>query len=99
MTSKSMIHKKIQATRLFSDAQKVQLLVQLTDASEDDKKKLEEGIDAFDREYKEAMGKRGEEILELLTMIMKDMPEEERKKNQDTIDEIVMGTAILQPLN
>lgn len=99
MTSKSMIHKKIQATRLFSDAQKVQLLVQLADASEEDKAKLEEGIDAFDREYKEAMGKRGEEILELLTTIMKDMPEEERKKNQDTIDEIVMGTAILQPIN
>lgn len=99
MISKSMIHKKIQATRLFSDAQKVQLLVQLADASEEDKKKLEEGIDAFDREYKDAMGKRGEEILELLTTIMKDMPEEERKKNQDTIDEIVMGTAILQPIN
>ena len=99
MTSKSMIHKKIQATRLFSDAQKVQLLVQLADASQEDKQKLEEGIDAFDREYTDTMGKRGEEILELLTTIMKDMPEEERKKNQDTIDEIVMGTAILQPIN
>lgn len=99
MTSKSMIHKKIQKTRLFSDAQKVQLLVQLADASEEDKWKLEAGIDAFDKEYKEAMEKRGEEILELLTTIMNDMPEEERKKNQDTIDEIVMGTAILQPLH
>lgn len=98
MISKSMIHKKIQQTRLFSDAQKVNLLVQLTDASKEDKQKLEEGIDAFDREYKAAMERRGEEVLELLTTIMKDMPEEERKKNQDTIDEIVMGTALLQPI-
>lgn len=99
MISKSMIHKKIQQTRLFSDAQKVSLLVQLTDASKEDKQKLEDGIDAFDREYKATMERRGEEVLELLTTIMKDMPEEERKKNQDTIDEIVMGTALLQPIN
>ena len=83
---------------MFSDAQKVSLLVQLADASEEDKRKLEEGIDAFDREYKATMEKRGEEVLELLTTIMKDMPEEERKKNQDTIDDIVMGTAILQSI-
>lgn len=96
MTSKSMIHKKIQQTRLFSDAQKVSLLVRLADASEEDTRKLGEGIDAFDREYKASMEKRGEEILELITTLMKDMSEEDRKKNQDTIDDIVMGTAILQ---
>ncbi len=99
MTLKSMIHKKIQQTRLFSDAQKVNLLVQLADASEDDTRKLEEGIDAFDCEYKDTMEKRGEEILALLTTIMKDMPEDEKKKNQDVIDEIVMGAAILQPIH
>ena len=93
-----MIHKKIQQTRLFSDAQKVSLLVQLADASEEDRQKLEEGIDAFDREYKASMEKRGEEVLELLTTLMKNMSEDERKKNQDTIDEVVMGTALLQPI-
>lgn len=98
MTLKSMIHKKIQQTRLFSDAQKVRLLVQLADASKEDKQKLEEGIDAFDREYKTSMEKRGEEILERLSDFVKDMPEEDRKKNQDTIDDIVMGTAILQSI-
>ena len=98
MTLKSMIHKKIQQTRLFSDAQKVSLLVQLADASEEDRQKLEEGIDAFDREYKASMEKRGEEVLELLTTLMKNMSEDERKKNQDTIDEVVMGTALLQPI-
>lgn len=97
MTSKQMIHKKIQATRLFSDAQKVDLLVHLADASEEDVHKLEEGIDAFDREYKASMEKRGEEILELLTSLTKDMSDDELKKNQDTIDDIVMGAAILQP--
>ncbi len=72
--------------------------MQLADASEEDRQKLEEGIDAFDREYKASMEKRGEEVLELLTTLMKNMPEDDRKKNQDTIDDIVMGTAILQSI-
>lgn len=89
--------KKIQHTRLFSDAQKVKLLVELEDASKEARLKLEEGIDTFDREYASVLKKRGAEISTLLTTIMKDMPEEERKKNQDAIDEVVMGFSLLQP--
>ena len=88
---------KIQHTRLFSDAQKVKLLVLLSDASDEDRKKLAEGIDAFDREYKASMEKRSQEVVDLLTTIMKDMPMNEREKHQDAIDDIFIGTALLQP--
>ena len=49
------IRKKIRNTRLFSDSQKIDLLVNLEEASLEDKKKLESGIDMFDREYKISM--------------------------------------------
>jgi len=91
------LSKKIQQTRLFSDAQKVDLLVKLNEASAEDVKKLEAGIDVFDREYKEAIDKRSKEILELLASLLKDMSAEEKKKHQEAIDEMVMGMALLQP--
>lgn len=90
---------KIQHTRVFTDAQKVKLLVELVDASQEDIEKLGDGIDAFDREYKISMEKQSREIIGLLTSIMKDMPEDERRKNQDAVDDIIMGTALLQPVS
>ncbi len=95
----SKVRRKIQKTRLFSDPQKVELLVKLEGASDEDVRKLEEGIDAFDREYGKAMEKRGAEIRERLAAILKDMPEDERNKNQEAIDEVLMGTALLKPAN
>ena len=53
-------------TRLFSDPQKIDLLVKLEDASEADQQKLEAGIDVFDREYEKRMAKRKEEMQVLL---------------------------------
>ena len=89
--------KKIQKTRLFSDAQKVELLVKLEEASEVDKKKLEAGIDTFDREYTLAMTKHKAQIQSILGHALKDMSEEEKKSNQDAIDEIKLGLAFLDP--
>lgn len=89
--------KKIQATRFFSDAQKVDLLVALNDASEADKKKLEAGIDVFDREYEKSVKKHSAQIQSILGHAVKDMTEEERKLNQDAIDEIKLGLAFLTP--
>lgn len=87
--------KKIQATRLFSDPQKVDLLAMLEDASSDDKKKLEEGIDTFDKEYARNMEKRREEVEALLATIKESMSEEDQRRNQDAIDEIRMGLDFL----
>ncbi len=85
----------IQKTRLFSDAQKVDLLVKLDDASEADQKKLEAGIDVFDHEYTKRMAKRKTEMQALLGEMVEGMTEEEAKLNQEAIAEIVVGMGLL----
>lgn len=89
--------KKIQATRLFSDPQKVDLLVKLEEASEADKKKLEAGIDAFDEAYAKAVVKHTAQIRSVLGHAVKDMSEKEKKFNADAIDEIKLGLAFISP--
>ena len=86
---------KIQNTRLFSDPQKVELLVKLDDASEIDQKKLEAGIDVFDREYEKRMVKRKDEMQVLLGDMVENMTNEEAKLNQEAIAEIVLGLRLL----
>lgn len=90
------ISQKIKHTRLFSDAQKVELMALLPDASEEDIRKLGEGIDAFDQKYTRSMAKHSKKMQELLVEFMKDVPEEEKASYQEAIDEIAMGTALLQ---
>lgn len=87
--------KKIQATRLFSDAQKVELLVLLWDASESDKKKLEAGIDAFDAKYAEAVATGTQKIKSVLGHALKDMDPEEKAENQEALDQLSLGLAFL----
>lgn len=87
--------KKIQGTRLFSDSQKVDLLVALEEASEADKQKLEAGIDAFEREYERSVKQHSAQIQSIIGHAVKDMTEDERKKNQDAMDEIKLGLAFL----
>lgn len=89
------VRKKIQQTRLFSDAQKVELLVRLDDASETDQKKLEAGIDVFDREYEKRMAKRKEEMHALLGEMVETMTDDEAKANQESIAEMVVGLGLL----
>lgn len=89
------LFKKIQLTKLFSDEQKIELFVQLETASEEDKRKLEAGIDVFDREYKKAVTKHTAQIKSILGHAVKDMTPEERKLNQDALDEIKLGLAFL----
>ncbi len=89
------LRNKIQKTRLFSDPQKIDLLVKLEDASEADQQKLEAGIDVFDREYEKRMAKRKEEMQVLLGDMVEDMTDEEAKVNQKAIAEIVVGMSLL----
>lgn len=91
------ISQKIQHTRLFSDAQKVQLLAMLPEASEEDIAKLEQGIDAFDREYALTIDKNTKKMARLLADMFKDSPDEEKKRYAGAVDEISMGLALLQP--
>jgi hypothetical protein len=87
--------KKIQATRLFSDAQKIELLVLLWDASEADKKKLEAGIDAFDAQYEKAVAKGRQKIKSVLGHVEKDMNPAEKAENQAALDQLSLGLAFL----
>lgn len=89
------VRNKIAQTRLFSDAQKVELLVKLDDASETDQKKLEAGIDVFDREYEKRMAKRKAEMQALLGEMVDGMTDEEAKHNQEAIAEMVVGLGLL----
>lgn len=91
------LSKKIQKTRLFSDPQKLELLVGLESASEADKKKLEAGIDAFDAAYAKAVVKHGAQIQSVLGHAEKDMSEDEKVRNAEAIAEINIGLALMTP--
>lgn len=93
------LSKKIRDTRLFSDPQKIELLTLLEESSAEDKKKLEAGIDTFDREYAKAVTKHTAQIQSVLGHAIKDMDPEEREANQDAIDEIKLGLSLLKPSN
>lgn len=91
----SKVHKKLSETKLFSDAQKVELFAMLPDAPQDDLRKLEAGIDAFDRQYRRMIAKRTKQIQDLLVQAVSEMSPEERDKNQEGIDELNLGLVVL----
>lgn len=91
------ISRKIQHTKLFSDAHKVELLAMLPEATKKDIDKLIKGIDAFDREYARTIKTHTQEMSKLLTDMFKHMSHEEKEKYRDAVDELSMGLAILQP--
>ena len=93
------VSQKLKNTRLFSEAQKVELFALLPEASEEDIRKLEAGIDAFDAQYASSIKKHSQEVMDALTTIMKNIPENERQQYQDEVDEIAMGLALLTPTN
>jgi len=90
------IHNKIKHTRLFSDAQKVELMALLPDASAEDIRKLGDGIDAFDTRYTHSTARHGKKIQQILADLMHDVPKEDRASYQEAIDEIAMGTELLK---
>ncbi len=77
----------------------MELLTLLEESSEADKKKLEAGIDAFDREYEKAVKKHTAQVQSVLGHALKDMSPDEREANQDAIDEIKLGLSLLTPSN
>jgi len=95
MMSDLKINKKIQATKLFTDAQKVDILVALADASDEDKAKLEAGIDAFDQHYSSAIAKHAQQIRSILGHTTKDMPPEEKKQYEEALRVVDVGLGIL----
>lgn len=94
MTSEK-IYKKVQQTRLFSDAQKIDILAKLPQASAADVAKLEAGIDVFDAEYAKIMKRRGDEIAATVNDALKDLSLEELRDNRGSVNEILTGLAVL----
>lgn len=95
MTNDSKIRKKIHDTKLFTDAQKVELLVGLDEITASEKRQLEESIDTFDLEYRQAVDKHTQQVRSLLGHLTKHMTDEQKKKHQDTLDEIELGLSLL----
>lgn len=95
MTNDSKIKKKIRNTKLFTDAQKVELLVGLEEITPAEKRQLEEVIDVFDAQYRQAVEKHVQQIRSLLGHLTKHMTNEQKKKYQDTLDEIKLGLSLL----
>ncbi len=95
MMNDSKISKKIQATKLFSDAQKVDVLVALADASEADKAKLEAGIDAFDEQYEKTIAKHTQQIKSILGHALKDAMPEDKKAQEEALQVVTTGLGLL----
>lgn len=93
--SDSKIHRKIQATKLFTDAQKVDILVTLAEASDEDKAKLEAGIDAFDQQYVSSIAKHAQQIRSVLGHATKDMSDEEKAQHEAALRTVDVGLGIL----
>lgn len=91
----NLIRKKIQSTRLFSDPQKIELLVRLENASDEDVRRLEEGIDAFDAAYNTALAMQGQRIKTILDDITAGASADDLRRNQSAIDEVRMGMTLL----
>lgn len=89
------MRKKIHETLLFSDTQKAELYLLWEQASEADKRKLIEGIDAFDQAYSQAMAKHSADILGALDTVKKELTHQETKVNKDALDAIRVGATLL----
>jgi len=95
MSNDLRIRKKIQATRLFSDTQKIELLVKLAEASQEDKKKLEEGIDVFDATYGKAVEKHAQQVRSIIGHLRTELSPDERAQQEEVLDAIDLGFDIL----
>lgn len=69
-----MLKQKIAKTHLFAEYEKVEILSQLDEYSEQDKKTLEGVLDEYDGKYKEVMSSFRSRMLEELDGIVKKSP-------------------------
>lgn len=60
--SNNSLKGKIQSTRLFSDAEKIAILVRLEEFSEDEVKKFEGIIDVYDRKHSQLVARLKTEV-------------------------------------
>lgn len=85
---------KVKSTKLFTDAQKVDILVALPSSSPEDQKKLEAGIDLFDSAYTQLIDRYTAQIQSVLGHIEKDASSED-VDTQIAIEEMKLGLDLL----
>lgn len=89
------VKKKIQKTRLFSDAEKIELLVRLDELTADDQRVLEETIDGFDATYVASVGALKDGVQHGLAALNQDLSEEEKAQTKDAVMATQLGLGLL----
>ncbi len=89
------LKKKIQHTRLLSDAEKIELLVRFDELSYDDRKALEETIEGFDTQYAASSGVLKDEMQKGIAVLQEDVSEEEKVQTEDAIAVTQLGLGLL----
>lgn len=89
------LKKKIQYTRLFSDVEKIELLVRLDELSGGDRNVLEETIDGFDAKYTASVGSLAHDIDKGLTSLDQSLSEEEKAQIGDATLAVKAGLGML----
>jgi len=89
------LKKKIQHTRLFSDVEKIELLVKLDELSDGDRNVLEETIDGFDAKYTASVGSLTDHINKGLTSLDQSLSEEEKAQMEEATLAVKVGLGML----
>lgn len=89
------LKRKIQHTRLFSDTEKIELLVLLDELSAEDRRALEETIDGFDAKYVSSAGALKDDVQKGLTALNHDLSEEEKVQMEDAVMATQLGLWLL----
>lgn len=89
------LKRKIQHTRLFSDTEKIELLVRLDELSAEDRRALEETIDGFDTNYAASVDALKDDVQKGFTALNQDVSEEEKAQMKDAVMATQLGLWLL----
>lgn len=89
------VKKKIQHTRLFSDTEKIELLVRLDELSGSDLLATEEAIDGFDAKYTTSVYTLTDSIDKGITSLDHNLSEQEKAQMADAALVVKAGLGIL----
>lgn len=89
------VKKKIQHTRLFSDTEKIELLVRLDKLPDSDRLALEEAIDGFDAKYTTSVHTLTDSIDKGITSLDRELSEQEKAQIADAALVVKAGLGML----
>lgn len=89
------VKKKIQHTRLFSDTEKIELLVRFDELSDSDRLALEEAIDGFDATYTTSVASLTHDIDRGIASLDQELSEQEKAQIADAALVVKAGLGML----